>query len=93
MLTRRLSRLAFDVHDGPMQNLAVLGFSLSALRRTVEKIVPLEHRPMLDSDLEQITEEIGKVEGELRGLIGALEDDAIDRFPMRAAECASTLHI
>ena len=39
-LKRRLLRLALDVHDGPMQNLAVIGFSLGDLRRRVNSVVP-----------------------------------------------------
>src|SRR5690242_18255766 len=35
---RRLNRLALDVHDGPMQNLAVIGFSLGDLRRKMHAL-------------------------------------------------------
>ena len=65
-LKRRLMRLALDVHDGPMQNLAVIGFSLGDLRRRMEQVVPAEHHTKLDAGIEQLSEELGRVEDELK---------------------------
>ncbi len=76
-LKRRLLRLALDVHDGPMQNLAVIGFSLGDMRRRMQALVPEEHHTKIDNGMEQISAELGRVESELRALISALEDDAI----------------
>ncbi|HEX4518270.1 MAG TPA: ATP-binding protein [Gaiellaceae bacterium] len=81
-LKRKLMRLALDVHDGPMQNLAVIGFSLGDLRRRMEQIVPPEHHTKLDAGMEQITEELGRVENELRGLIVALEHGTKHTLPV-----------
>jgi signal transduction histidine kinase len=75
-------RLALDVHDGPMQNLAVIGFSLGDLRRRMEQIVPPEHHTKLDAGMEQLTEELGRVENELRDLIVALEHDTKHSLPI-----------
>ena len=82
---RRLLRLALDVHDGPMQNLAVIGFSLGDLRRRMKAVVPAEHQMKIDDGMAQITEELGKVESELRALIGALEEDVAQTIPLREA--------
>ncbi len=84
-LSRRLHRLALDVHDGPMQNLAVIGFSLGDFRRRMRTLLPPEDHPKIDAGLEQITDELGRVESELRALIGALEDGATKRVPLRDA--------
>lgn len=84
-LTKRLHRLAIDVHDGPMQNLAVIGFSLGDLRRRVRHMVPPEHQTGLEEGIEQITDELGRVEHELRALIGALEHNAVEAVPLRDA--------
>ena len=81
-LKRRLHRLALDVHDGPMQNLAVIGFSLGDLRRRVQSVVPVEHQDKIDPAMEQISEELVRVEAELRALIGALEHGAIRTIPL-----------
>jgi signal transduction histidine kinase len=84
-VTRRLQRLALDVHDGPMQNLAVIGFSLGDLRRRMKGLLPPEEHPTLDAGLEQISDELGRVESELRALIGALEDGVRTRVPLQEA--------
>jgi signal transduction histidine kinase len=84
-LTKRLHRLAIDVHDGPMQNLAVIGFSLGDLRRRVLHEVPPEHQTGLDEGLEKITDELGRVEHDLRALIGALEHNSVELVPLRDA--------
>jgi two-component system sensor histidine kinase DegS len=82
MLKRRLTRLALDVHDGPMQNLAVIGFSLSDLRRRMHLLVPEEHHTNLDAGMEQLSEELVRVEADLRGLISALEHGAVSSVPV-----------
>jgi signal transduction histidine kinase len=79
---RRLSRLALDVHDGPMQNLAVIGFSLGDMRRRMRALVPEEHHTKIDTGMEQISAELGRVESELRALITALEHGAIKSIPL-----------
>jgi signal transduction histidine kinase len=84
-LKRRLLRLALDVHDGPMQNLAVIGFSLGDLRRRMEAIVPAEHHTNLNAGMETISEELVRVEGELRALITALEHGGKTAVPLLEA--------
>ncbi len=79
---RRLLRLALDVHDGPMQNLTVVGFGLGDLRRRMHDVVPPEHHASIDSGMDQISAELGRVENELRSLISALEDGAIESIPL-----------
>jgi signal transduction histidine kinase len=81
-LKKRLTRLALDVHDGPMQNLAVIGFSLGDLRRRMHAVVPEEHHPHLDAGMEQLSEELVRVETELRGLISALEHGNVSSVPV-----------
>jgi signal transduction histidine kinase len=81
-LKRRLTRLALDVHDGPMQNLAVIGFSLSDLRRRMQALVPEEHHKKIDDGMGQISEELIQVEAELRALIGALEENGRESVPV-----------
>ena len=84
-LKRRLLRLALDVHDGPMQNLAVIGLSLNNLRRRIETLVPDQHHSKLNASVEQIAAELGQVEHELRTLITALEDGATESVPVLEA--------
>jgi signal transduction histidine kinase len=79
---RRLNRLALDVHDGPMQNLAVIGFSLGDLRRKMHALIPADQHAGIDAGMEQIGAELGRVESELRALIGALEHGGITSVPL-----------
>jgi signal transduction histidine kinase len=81
-LKRRLLRLALDVHDGPMQNLAVIGFSLGDLRRRMESVVPPEHHMKIDAGMGQISEELIRVETDLRALISALEHSGKETIPL-----------
>jgi signal transduction histidine kinase len=81
-LKRKLTRLALDVHDGPMQNLAVIGFSLGDLRRRMHAVVPEEHHTSLDAGMEQLSAELVRVETELRGLISALEHGNVSSVPV-----------
>jgi two-component system sensor histidine kinase DegS len=81
-LKRRLTRLALDVHDGPMQNLAVIGFSLGDLKRRISAVVPEEHHTKIDDGMEQISSELVRVEAELRALISALEHNGHEYIPV-----------
>ncbi len=81
-LKRRLMRLALDVHDRPMQNLAVIGISLGDLRRRMHALVPEEHHTKIDTGMEQISAELGRVESELRALITALEHGGTKTMPL-----------
>ncbi len=84
-LKRRLLRLALDVHDGPMQNLAVIGFSLGDLRERIRAFVPAEHRGKIEAGVDQISVELVRVEAELRALIGALEEGVAQTVPLQDA--------
>ena len=82
---RRLSRLALDVHDGPMQNLAAIGFSLGDLQRRVSTVVPAKHRGELQGVLSRIEAELSEVEGDLRELIASLDGTAPRTVSLRQA--------
>jgi len=81
-LKRRLVRLALDVHDGPMQNLAVIGFSLGALRTRLQSALGDGDHSQIDAGMEKLGAELGRVESNLRALIAALEDDGISAVPL-----------
>ena len=78
-LRRRLVRLAFDVHDGPMQNLTAVGYSVHELQRRLKATdaVDLES---VSFDLDQILAQLSSAERSLRTLISHLEraDPEID---------------
>jgi signal transduction histidine kinase len=94
---RRLLRLAADVHDGPMQDLTVIGFGLHDLRQQLESAVPDDRRGTIDASFYEILSECERVERSLRGLVSSLEgglaenvslveavSDEVDNFKRRS---------
>jgi len=72
---RRLARLAFDVHDGPLQSLAAAGFGLSDVQeRLTSLVVDTHQREQLSEMLSDIVAELAETERTLRGLVSTLED-------------------
>jgi signal transduction histidine kinase len=71
-LRRRLVRLAFDVHDGPMQNLTAVGYSVHELQRRLKAAQELDVES-ISFDLDQILTQLGGAERGLRTLISHLE--------------------
>jgi two-component system, NarL family, sensor histidine kinase DegS len=57
---RDLVRMALDLHDGPLQDLTVLGFAIGRLQRTLERV---------DADTSQAAHELSEVQRQL----GAIE--------------------
>ena len=73
-LRRRLIRLAFDVHDGPMQSLTAVGYGLHDLHRQLDsEPAPLENREEVAAQLTTMMTELAAAESGLRGLISLLE--------------------
>jgi len=64
---RRLVRLALDVHDGPMQNVAAVGIRLRELERTLDGELREQVRELLT--------ELGDAEAGLRRLLTMLGSD------------------
>jgi signal transduction histidine kinase len=88
-------RLAFDVHDGPMQNLTAVGYSVHELQRRLKAAQVLDVES-ISFDLEQIVAQLAGAERGLRTLISHLEranpeidtleeilDAEIDAFALR----------
>jgi signal transduction histidine kinase len=84
-LKRKLTRLALDLHDGPMQNLAVVGLSLGHLRRTLASSLDEGGHAQIDAGMERLGAELGRVESDLRALIAALEDGGTTALPLSDA--------
>jgi two-component system, NarL family, sensor kinase len=69
-----LMRLAFDVHDGPLQSLAAAGYGLTDLQRRVD-VLPLEAAEQVAAStlIRNLIGELADTERVLRGLVTALE--------------------
>jgi signal transduction histidine kinase len=80
-LRRLITRLAYDIHDGPLQNLAVIGLDLHAMKDRVRSLLSAEDAHKMDTAVEQVVEDLVDVERSLRELLGSLE--------RQRAECRS----
>ncbi len=65
---RSLVRLRLDLHDGPMQDLAAVGFALSALQRELEALPG--DTAAARGQLEEVKRQLGEVERALRSVAG-----------------------
>ena len=72
VLRRRLMRLAFDVHDGPMQSLIAVAFRVRDLRRAIVESGPLDGEAA-GRELDEMLAELTSTEASLRNLITCLE--------------------
>jgi signal transduction histidine kinase len=70
-LKRRLIRLGFDIHDGPLQSLAAAGFGLKDLQQRLPAGEPGDEAARILGD---IIAELADAERSLRSLAGTLED-------------------
>jgi signal transduction histidine kinase len=73
LIRRRLMRLAFDVHDGPMQSLTAVGWGLAQIRDDLEQPQSAAGTTAATARLDLLAAELASVEAGLRSLITALE--------------------
>jgi two-component system NarL family sensor kinase len=71
---RRLLRLSLDLHDGPMQDLMAVGFSLERLRRDIEEL-PLDTRALV-LQVDGIRDQLSYIEVSLREMASAHAESA-----------------
>lgn len=70
----RLLRLSLDLHDGPMQDLMAVGFSLERLRRDIEELPFDTHG--LGVQVEGIRDQLSDIEVSLREMASEQADSA-----------------
>ena len=72
---RRLVRLAFDIHDGPLQSLAAAGFGLKDLHGRVSALLAdTTERDTAGALIVELIDELSETERALRKLVDTLED-------------------
>jgi signal transduction histidine kinase len=81
-IERRLVRTAYDLHDGPMQALAVLADELRLASADVVRLVPVACRGAVREALGSVHEQAAGVEREIRELAQSLETSAVVRRPL-----------
>ena len=83
-LQRRLLRMAFDVHDGPMQDLVAIGYGLRALRATVVRSRGGTSADRLGAEFDRLGVQLAETEKMLRSMMFSLEQNAAVRTDLLA---------
>jgi len=82
-LERRLRRLAFDLHDGALQELASLAIELDSARRQILPVVDREYRERVAGRLDDFNARLLALDDSLRRLVTAINGGA---EPMEALD-------
>jgi signal transduction histidine kinase len=83
---RRLRRLGFDLHDGPVQDVLALGAEISRLSEQLEELSLEErNRRLLDGRLEDLRAYLSAIESDLREFCVSLESPVLVSRPFEEA--------
>jgi signal transduction histidine kinase len=82
---RRLMRLGFDLHDGPLQDLVVLGGDVALAQNEISLRVPARAREVVAGRLEDLSAQISALESSLRELARSLEPTSMLERPLSEA--------
>ncbi|HEX5225262.1 MAG TPA: ATP-binding protein [Solirubrobacteraceae bacterium] len=75
---RKLTRLGFDLHDGPIQDVAVLAEDVRLLERQIQELVkPASARALVKGRLEDVEAQLVAIDGELRRLSGEVNSASV----------------
>lgn len=77
VMRRRLARMAFDVHDGPMQELIALSYGLQRLRKNA-LAGSVGDAALLSGEFEQLSSRLTETEQMLRSMISTLETTSLE---------------
>jgi signal transduction histidine kinase len=78
---RRLVRTAFDLHDGPLQDLAALGAELRLLRTQIGEADSLR-ADVLVGRVDDVTARLGELDNSLRSIARSLETSTLSDIPL-----------
>lgn len=78
---KRLVRVGYDLHDGPVQDVIVLSEELRLLKAGLEPLVA-DRRDTVSRSLENVCEQVCRLADELRELAQSLETSAVSRQPL-----------
>jgi two-component system, NarL family, sensor kinase len=84
-LSRQLRRMAFDVHDGPMQDLIGIAYRLRTLRKTAADSVDPAVSVRMIGEIDELTAQMASTEQMLRSLMFTLEQSAAPHSDLMAA--------
>jgi signal transduction histidine kinase len=74
---RRLTRLGFDIHDGPLQDLAVLGEDVQLMRRQLSDVLTPDVRDIMLGRVDDIEAQMVALDSSLRRISASLQSPII----------------
>jgi signal transduction histidine kinase len=82
--------MAFDVHDGPMQDLTAIGYRVQMLQARVAKLVggARQADASLETDFDELTNQLVEAEKTLRSMMFSLEENAAAQTDLLAIVAA-----
>ena len=78
---RKLVRTAFDLHDGPLQDLAALGAELRLFRTQISEAESLR-ADVLVGRVDDVSARLGELDHSLRGIARSLETSTLADIPL-----------
>ena len=79
---RRLTRLGLDLHDGPLQEIAVMAADLHTARSRAGEMLPSPGREQMIGVLDGLLERLNELDGGLREVARSLETAEVVRAPL-----------
>jgi two-component system sensor histidine kinase UhpB len=79
-LDRRLRRLAFDLHDGALQELSALAAELASARRKIVPVVDEEYRERVEGRFDDLQARLEGLDHSLRTLLDTVHHGGGERF-------------
>jgi signal transduction histidine kinase len=79
---RKLMRLAFDLHDGPIQDVLALAAEVSHFKKQVYPFLLESHRDLAYGRFDDITARLGELDRVLREMAHSLESKSIVSRPL-----------
>jgi signal transduction histidine kinase len=70
---RRLTRLGYDVHDGPLQDLALLGEDVRLFRRQLAEVLPADVARLAMGRLDDLDAQLAALDSDLRVISASLQ--------------------
>jgi signal transduction histidine kinase len=82
---RRLTRLGFDIHDGPLQDLALLGEDVQLLRRQLSDVLDEDIRQIMLGRLDDLQAQLSAIDCDLRRISASLQSPFTGQGSLREA--------
>lgn len=76
---KKMVRLGYDLHDGPLQEIAALANEIKFLRADIEPLVLQEARGAVSEGFENLIEQVAGLEQTMRGIAQSLETATLRR--------------